>query len=217
MANEIARTPALDALALMISSPALRRLRRISIGTVQWPGQPIRTYLAGGLKLTDQERREATSALERIKAATTADDQPETRKQRHAIVSRMLLTYPMTGASAESGKARGEAYLEALDDLPPWVIAAAVRRWNRGGAGEDHDYRWAPAPATLRKIAIAELAEVKPIMLHLESLLAAVLPEEAIKRPTSEDRAYVVEGFQKLKADIGAGHRPQHQPAEAAE
>lgn len=207
MANEVARTPTLDALALMISSPALLRLRRISIGTVQWPGQPTRTYLAGGLKLTDQERREATSALARIKAATTADDQPETRKQRHAIVSRMLLTYPMTGASAESGKARGEAYLEALDDLPPWVIAAAVRRWNRGGAGEEHDYRWAPAPATLRKIALAELADVKPIVLHLESLLSAVLPEEAIRRPSEQERAHINDGFSKLKADL-SGIKP---------
>lgn len=202
MANELTRTPTLDALALMISSPALLRLRRISIGTVQWPNQPTRTYLAGGLKLTEQERREATTALARIKAATTADDQPETRKQRHAIVSRMLLTYPMTGASAESGKARGEAYLEALDDLPPWVVAAAVRRWNRGSAGDQHDYRWAPAPATLRKIAMDELAEVKPIVLHLENLLSAVLPEEAIQRPTQEERARVNDGFAKLKADL---------------
>lgn len=190
--------------AQMISSPVLKRLRRISIGTVQWPGQPIRTYLAGGLRLTDQERREAMRELERLRQVTTSDDSTLTRRERLGLIAKMLLAYPVANASKESGQARAEAYLDALDDVPPWALAAAVRRWNRGAAGEEHDYRWPPAPAVLRKIAVAELEELRPIVLHLEQLLAAMSPEEAIARPTTEERAKVLDGFTKLQADLRA-------------
>lgn len=211
MANELTTLSA-GALAQMISSPVLKRLRRISIGTVQWPGQPTRRYLAGGLKLTDQERREAMRELARLRDITASDDSSLTRKERLGLVAKMLLAYPIASGSKESGQARAEAYLDALDDVPPWAVAAAVRRWNRGAAGDDHDYKWPPAPATLRKIAVAELAEIQPIVLHLEHLLDAVSPEEAIARPTIEERARVIDGFAKLKADLSG--QPQREAAE---
>lgn len=206
-------TPSGDLPAQMISSPVLKRLRRISIGTVQWPDQPLRIYLAGGLKLTEQERREATRELDRLREATTSGDDVLTRRERLGLIAKMLLAYPITGASKESGTARAEAYLEALDDVPPWALAAAVRRWNRGAAGDAHDYRWTPAPAVLRKIAVAELEELRPIVAHLENILAAVSPEEAIARPTAEERARVIDGFGKLKAELREP-QPQREAAE---
>jgi len=179
---------------------------------VQWPGQPMRTYLAGGLKLTDEERAQAERTLDRLRRELIAADDPKTRDQRLGIIGKMLLAYPIANASTESGRARGEAYLDALDDVPPWALAAAVRRWNRGGAGDDHDYRWPPAPAVLRKIAVAELATLKPTVLHLENLLAAVPVDEAMKEPSPQERAYILDGFAKLKADLGG--QPQREAAE---
>jgi hypothetical protein len=169
----------------------------------------MRTYLAGGLSLTPSLRAETEQMLASLQAATSAPDDADTRSQRLAIVAKMLLTYPVAGASSETGKARAEAYLEALDDVSPWAISAAVRAWNRGAAGDAHDYRWAPAPATLRKISLEQSAPYRPIIAHLENLLAAVAPEEAMKTPSPEDRAYVVDGFERLKVDIGTGRRPE--------
>lgn len=216
MAQELTTHRSLDDLAQMISSPALLRLRRISIGTAQWPGQPMRTYLAGGLTLTDEERALAAKALARLKRETTSTDDPDARKARLGLVAKMLLSYPIAGASTESGRARAESYLDALDDVPPWAVAAAVRCWNRGAAG-DHDYRWAPAPAVLRQVATAQLATLMPTVVHLENLLAAVSPEEAVSRPaTPEEHGYVRDGFAKLRADLTGFAQPEPL-AEAAE
>lgn len=168
--------------------------------------------------MTDQERREAKRELERLNEITGSDDAPAARKLRLGIVAKMLLAYPIASASTEAGRARAEAYLDALDDVPPWALAAAVRRWNRGEAGEDHDYRWAPYPAVLRKLSLAELADLMPIKTQLENLLAAVSPEEAIARPpTTEERAHVTGGFAKLKADLTGVQTAPEPLAEAAE
>jgi hypothetical protein len=43
-------------LQALTSSPECVAWRRISLGTVQHPGLPVRRYLAGGLKLTAEQR-----------------------------------------------------------------------------------------------------------------------------------------------------------------
>ncbi|HZP77546.1 MAG TPA: hypothetical protein VFB45_15485 [Pseudolabrys sp.] len=164
------------------------------------------------MKLTDEQRADAQRALARMQLEMTSDDAAETRKQRLGIISKMLLAYPIANASAESGRARGETYLDALDDVPPWALQGAVRCWNRGAAGDEHDYRWPPAPAVLRKIAMAEIATLRPTVLHLENLIAAVPIDEAMREPSPEERAYILDGFAKLKADLTG--QPQSEAAE---
>lgn len=149
--------------------------------------------------------------LTQLRAASTSPDDPDQRKQRLAIVAKMLLTYPMAGASTETGRARAEAYLDALDDVPPWALAAAVKAWHRGEAGE-HDYRWAPAPAVLRAAAMKQIESFKPAIEHVQMLLAAVPIDEVMRAPSPEDRAYVNAGFQKLKAELTG--QPQREAAE---
>ena len=161
----------------LISSPDLRALRRISLGTVQWPGQPERKYLSGGSTLTDSERARANELLAELRAQAVAG--PATDADRFGLISKMLLTYPIAHASAESGKARGEAYREALSDIPPAVLAKAIRQWNRGEAG-DHDYRWAPAPAVLRGICVKITVPLHDAICDLEALLGAVTIERAM-------------------------------------
>lgn len=58
-------------------------------------------------------------------------------------------------------EARGEVYLDVLDDVPCWAVESAVRRWFKHDCGSDErgrprDYRWAPDPGTLREIALQE-------------------------------------------------------------
>lgn len=181
-----------------ISSPALRRLRRMAIGTVQWPGQGIRRYLAGGLKLTDDERAEAKLLADTIRAALVAHDDASGRKGRLGIIGKMLLAYPMAGSSEAAGKARGEAYLAALDDVPPWAIDAAVRRWHRGECGEQN-YNFAPAPAILRAIAKPLLEPYREAVEHIEAVLTAGTLDDAmeskIKGPLPQSIADLLDGW----------------------
>ena len=165
-------------LAALISSPDLRRLRRISLGTVQWPGLPPRKYLSGGLTLTDSDRRRAEAFRKQLVLASRVIPTQETRKAQFALITKMLLTYPVANASAQSGTARGEAYLEAIDDVAPEILAEAIKRWNRGEVGE-HDYRWAPSPAVLRAVC----AKI------VEPLIAAAHDLEALLSAASLDRA----------------------------
>ena len=149
------------------------------MGTVQHSGQaPIR-YLAGGSKLTDEQRETAKALLAQLQASLTPPDERAAAKERLAIVAKMLLAKPIAGASQEAGRARGEAYLVALEDVPPWAVAEAIRLWHRGECG-DHNYDWAPNTAVLRKVAMAQLEPVRAAVDHVEGLLAAVPLDEAI-------------------------------------
>lgn len=161
--------------AALISSPDLKVLRRISLGRVQWQGEAPRIYLSGGSTLTAKERDRAIELRGQLEASTTGGD----RREQFGLISKMLLTYPVPNASAETGAARGQAYLDAVGDLPAHVIAEAIKRWNRGEAG-DHDYRWAPAPAVLRQICRKVLAPIFEAIEDLNRLLSAVSLERAM-------------------------------------
>lgn len=175
MATELT-TRATDLQAVLSSTDCVS-LRRISLGTVQHPGLPIRTYLAGGLKLTSEQRGMIEARLAEIVAMTSGT---RSREAALGLIGKMLLAYPMANGSAESGKARGEAYLDALDDVPPWAIAEAVRQWHRGECGPDHNYRFAPAPAELRYAVMQILQPGKQTIAHLTALLGALTIEQAM-------------------------------------
>jgi hypothetical protein len=103
------------------------------------------------------------------------------------VVTRMMLVLSAAKQNEISAEARGEAFMDATDDLPPWSVAAAERRWYRGECGmneqgEPYDCHWCPAPAELRKIALRELWRVKT---RAESL-ARVLRAEPLRDFTDE-------------------------------
>lgn len=73
-------------------------------------------------------------------------------------VSKLLTVLAGERKSDLIEEARSDVYLDVLDDVPCWAVENAVRRWFRHDCGTDergkqHDYRWAPDPGTLRKIA----------------------------------------------------------------
>jgi hypothetical protein len=130
--------------------------------------------------LTLTERAQISAKVDELRRVSEADDGTENRRARLGIVANMLLAYPMAGASEEAGKARAGAYLAALDDIPAWAIAEAVRRWHRGECGAERNYRFAPAPAELRQVASDLLRPARDTVAHLERVLAALTLEQAM-------------------------------------
>lgn len=142
---------------------------------------PIRRYLAGGLKLTDEQRGAIAAKIAELEMLSGTSQSRENREATLGLISKMLMAYPMAGSSAEAGMARGEAYLSALDDVAPWAIAQAIRSWHRGeGGGRDSNYRFAPAPAELRYAVMQILQPAKQTIAHLEAVLNALTIERAM-------------------------------------
>lgn len=168
-------------LQALTSSPELLALRRISLGTINHPGMPPRKYLSGGLTLTADERLRIEGKVRELSSVCEADDSQPNQKARLGLLATMLMAYPMAGGSEEAGKARANAYLVALDDLPPWAIAEAIRKWHRGeGGGRDSNYRFAPAPAEMRFAVMQILQPAKQTIAHLEAVLTALPIDRAM-------------------------------------
>lgn len=74
-------------------------------------------------------------------------------------VSKLLTVLAGERKSDLVEEARSDVYLDVLDDVPWWAVDSAVRAWFKHDCGADergrpHDYKWAPDPGTLRKIAM---------------------------------------------------------------
>jgi hypothetical protein len=76
-------------------------------------------------------------------------------------VSKMTMVLAGKEAGELASEAKGEAFIDALEDVPSWAVQEAMRRWHRGECGPRHDYKWQPAPATLRELAMIEVYRVK--------------------------------------------------------
>jgi hypothetical protein len=130
--------------------------------------------------LTDDDRSCIRRKIAELRAASEADDGTENRRVRLGLVANLLLASAIPNATQEAGRARAEAYLLALDDIPPWAIAEAIKRWHRGECGHGYNYHWAPAAAELRSLAMEQLRPAKETMAHLEAVLGALSLERAM-------------------------------------
>src|SRR6266478_10085414 len=106
-------------LELMRSLPL--RLARLanSIGTTQWPGQPVRLNLPSGVVLANQDRTEISARLNGLSEIITGSNLTpnEAAKARLALLTRMLLAMPVGGSSSETAaEARADMYDDALSD-----------------------------------------------------------------------------------------------------
>lgn len=88
-------------------------------------------------------------------------------------VTKMMLVLPSRESGDLGSQAKGEAYMDALDDVPCWAVQEAMRKWHRAEYGEKYDYKWQPAPATLRELAMLETYRVKAVRRKLNEVLAA--------------------------------------------
>lgn len=169
----------------MLSLP--RRLEWLvrSLGTTQWAGVPIRYTLMSGVIFTDAERTEAKHRFAEIEQATNPNhpDRTTCSKARLLILTKLIMGYSVGNSTEEAAQAKGEMYLDAIGDMPPWAIAAAVHRWNTGKAdvaGHSINYSFAPAPAVLRAICEDELAPFRETAARLARLLSAVPIDRAM-------------------------------------
>jgi hypothetical protein len=88
-------------------------------------------------------------------------------------VTKMTLVLPSKEVGELAGEARGEAFMAALDDVPSWAVQEAMRKWHRAEYGPRHDYKWQPAPATLRELAMIEVYRVMGTRRKLNDILLA--------------------------------------------
>jgi hypothetical protein len=115
--------------------------------------------------------------LERLCGGCPCND-PDSAMETLKLLRHMMRVLASTTPNEASAEARGEAFMMALDDVPTWAVAAALRRWYRGDGGKDargqpRDCHWCPAPADLRAIALVELWPVKERIARLRDLQRA--------------------------------------------
>lgn len=154
-------------------------LVRLAIGTVQWPGQPTRKYLAGGLSLTSSQKAEADRAKTGLVDALSPAG-ANGMKSIILLIAKMLMAYPGSAGFTDSvAEARAEAYVDALDDLPPWAVHAAIRKWNRGECGV-RNYSFAPAPAVLREVVQELIEPYRRALDRVETALSCITLDRAM-------------------------------------
>jgi hypothetical protein len=88
-------------------------------------------------------------------------------------VTKMTMVLPSREAGDLAAEAKGEAYMAALEDIPSWAVQEAMRRWYRSECGDKHDYRWQPAPATLREVSMIEVYRAMAVRRRLTDLINA--------------------------------------------
>lgn len=99
---------------------------------------------------------------------------PHSANEVLGAITRLLLALPSKASGEATGEAKAEAYMIALEDMPAWAVTGAIRGWYRGEHGTEHNYTFAPAPAVLRRLAMAERWKVEGRIKALGELLEAV-------------------------------------------
>jgi hypothetical protein len=112
------------------------------------------------------------SALDRI-MEMTPEIGAEFAEATTIAVSKMTMVLAGKEAGELASEAKGEAFMDALEDVPSWAVQEAMRKWHRAEYGPKHDYKWQPAPATLRELAMIEVYRVKAIRRRLADLILA--------------------------------------------
>lgn len=171
-----------EQLDTMLSLPLpLARLEK-SLGTVAWPGQPTRTNFPSGQGLTEEQREDITLRLEQLRQAMTGENLSagQLSKARLSLLTKLMLGYPAAGGSSdEAAQSRLSFYLEAVSDIAPWALDAAIKRWVRGDVDKGN-VDFAPSPGALRRMCEEELEPFEAQMFKLKRLLSAISIERAM-------------------------------------
>jgi hypothetical protein len=119
------------------------------------------------------------------------------------IITKLMLEFHSAQQNEVAAEVVGDGFQDALDDIPIWAAAAAVRRWRRSDCGENqlgrpYDYRWRPAPGDFRKIALEEKWRVS----SRASILRRLLEAEPWFEPTEEHCATMHAKLSKLVLEL---------------
>lgn len=179
MATELEIREQLDT---MLSLPLrLARLEK-SLGTVKWPDQPMRLNFPSGMELSEADRKEVSARLVALQQVTTGENLAPAAcsKARLSLLTRLLLGYPVAGGGTEqAAEARLSFYLEAVSDIAPWALDAAIKRWVRGDIGKGN-IDFAPSPGALRRLCEEELEPFEAQIFKLKRLVSAIPIERAM-------------------------------------
>lgn len=179
MANELQIQEKLDQ---MLSLPLpLARLEK-SLGTVKWPDQPSRLNFPSGMGLSVEQREDITVRLEQLRQVTTGENlsPAQCSKARLSLLTKLMLGYPAAGGSSdEAAQSRLSFYMEAVSDIAPWALDAAIKRWVRGDIDKGN-VDFAPSPGALRRLCEEELEPFEAQMVKLRRLLTAVPIDRAM-------------------------------------
>lgn len=179
MANELQIRDHLDT---MLSLPLRLAKLEKSLGTVKWPEQPTRLNFPSGMELSEADRKDLSDRLGELQRITTGENlAPATcSKARLSLLTKLLLGYPAAGGGTEqAAEARLSFYLEAVSDIAPWALDAAIKRWVRGDIGKGN-IDFAPSPGALRRLCEEELEPFEAQMVKLKRLLSALPIERAM-------------------------------------
>lgn len=136
--------------------------------------------LPAELMPSPEQRQAMRSHMDNLRSylRQTPAESVEAESAVATAVSKLIVVLAGEKKSDLADGARADVYLEVLDDVPWWAVEAAVKLWFRHDCGVDekgrpHDYKWAPDPGTLRKIAIRQTYEIAGRIGKLERLLNA--------------------------------------------
>ncbi|MBK8009578.1 MAG: hypothetical protein IPK23_15000 [Rhizobiales bacterium] len=101
-------------------------------------------YLPAGMSLTSHDR----AALERQAdgIARLLDGSGQTAA-RLAHLAKFVAGFGNRGGSELDREAQGEAFEDALDDIPAWVVTETIRRWHRRNRPDQRASREPELPA----------------------------------------------------------------------
>jgi hypothetical protein len=129
--------------ASMLSLPLWLEFKLASLG-----GSIGKPTIRASMALTEPERGMLERRITQLQRVQGAGD-----PSRITAEIGKLMAFYATGRTNEQQMAVKIAiYVEALQDMPDWAVAEAVRRWFRGDI-EGANTEFAPSPALLRRAA----------------------------------------------------------------
>jgi len=173
--------------AQLPSLPAWLRQRNAALESAVQPDGSGRhremPVLSKDLMLTSSERGEVQRHIGELERFTRLDQPIElrgatlTNDQAHGVMIASLLLKGGAKLDQQSSDALTEDYLDAIEDLPAWLVREAIRKWNRAESprldGKPHSYDFRPSPPTLRRLAWHEMIALRGRMIELQKLCDA--------------------------------------------
>jgi hypothetical protein len=219
MAQEITRLqdrggPAIER-ERMLSLPVSVRSLLGALGEVTIDGRTTK-YLPAGMSLTSRDRSELERRVGEITRVLDGSGQTAARL---AHLAKFVAGFRNSRGSELDREAQGEAFEDALDDIPAWVVAETIRRWNRAEIGsiegQKIDLNFQPTPPIFRLACLKAMRPHRDDLARLRELLEAKPLAEVMDHKPSPK---VVQGFDALSKSLGSvadtGRQPN--PAVAA-
>ena len=186
--NLAVRDPKLPKASLPPRVGALARC----VGTVKHQDAKTRYHLPVGWTMDEEVRAEAKNQLSTLTSlldpAVAFLDQ-DGGEAKLALVTTLLIGSASAQNSEAAADARFDLFECALDDVPAWAVAEAIGMWAKGECPKDIEenpkFAFAPAPATLRKLAKLAMKPYLDSVALLERVVLAETMDDAMD-PTKE-------------------------------